>query len=53
MMAHLPCLFNNTQDCLHRLSRKLFVRVVDLPDGKQPDQFDARELQMLLGGTQQ
>ncbi|MDP2896374.1 MAG: CHC2 zinc finger domain-containing protein [bacterium] len=37
-----------TEDCLNRLSRKLFVRAVDLPDGKQPDMLDERELRELL-----
>jgi DNA primase len=35
-------------DCLKRLSRKLFVRTVDLPDGKQPDGLTAQELRELL-----
>jgi len=37
-----------TEDCLKRLSRKLFIRVVDLSDGKQPDMLNERELQELL-----
>jgi flagellar biosynthesis regulator FlaF len=31
-----------------RLARKLWVRVVDLQDGKQPDQLSTPELQELL-----
>jgi DNA primase len=32
-----------------RLVHKLWVRVVDVPDGKQPDELPAEELQALLG----
>ncbi len=31
-----------------RLIRKLHVRIIDLPDGKQPDQLSIEELQLLL-----
>jgi DNA primase len=40
---------NATADCLKRLSRHIFVRVVDLPDGKQPDLLSEMDLQELLG----
>ena len=32
-----------------RLVHKVWVRVVDLPDGKQPDQLSTAELQAVLG----
>src|ERR1035437_1527504 len=32
-----------------RLAHKVWVRVVDLPDGKQPDQLSTAELQAVLG----
>jgi len=32
-----------------RLTRKVWVRVVDLPDGGQPDQLSTEELERLLG----
>jgi DNA primase len=32
-----------------RLAHKVWVRVVDLPDGRQPDQLSTEELQALLG----
>ena len=32
-----------------RLVRRLYVRLVDLPEGKQPDQLSSEELCMLLG----
>lgn len=35
-------------DCLERLSRRMFVRVVNVPEGKQPDQLAEIELQELL-----
>lgn len=31
-----------------RLIYQTFVRVIDLPDGKQPDQLDAEEVKVLL-----
>ena len=31
-----------------RLASKMWVRIVHLPDGKQPDQLKAEELQQLL-----
>ena len=31
-----------------RLMRKVFVRVVDVPDGKQPDELSSGEIQKLL-----
>jgi DNA primase len=31
-----------------RLARKLWVRVADVPEGRQPGQFPAEELQGLL-----
>ena len=36
------------QEISFRLARKTFVRVVDLPDGKQPDQLSSGELKELL-----
>ena len=33
-----------------RLARKVWVRVVEVPDGKQPDQLSTEELRTLLGG---
>jgi len=31
-----------------RLMRKVFVRVAEVPDGKQPDQLSSGEIQELL-----
>ena len=43
---------NNASDEIgKRLSRKVFVKVIDLPDGKQPDQLAAEEIQRLVGGV--
>jgi DNA primase len=33
-----------------RLARRLYVRIVDVPDGKQPDQLSTAELKELLRG---
>lgn len=38
-----------TDECLKRLARRAFVRVIELPDGQQPDQLSAEELQSLVG----
>ena len=38
-----------TSELALRLVRKVFVRVVDVPEGKQPDQLSSKELQKLLG----
>lgn len=38
-----------TAACVERLVRRMFVRVVEVPDGKQPDMLEAGELQGLLG----
>lgn len=38
-----------TEDAARRLARRLWVRVVDLPDGKQPDDFAADELRSMVG----
>lgn len=38
-----------TSDILPRLSRHFFVRVIDLSDGKQPDQLSKEDLLALLG----
>ena len=35
-------------DCLMRLGRQMFVRAVDLPEGKQPDTVSREDLVMLL-----
>ena len=37
-----------TEDCLRRLVRKAWVKVAHVPDGKQPDELTAEELQQLL-----
>ena len=37
-----------TGEITKRLMRKLFVRVVDVPKGKQPDQLSSEEIQNLL-----
>jgi DNA primase len=39
-----------TAENLTRLARKMFVRVVDVPEGHQPDQLSDEELQQLLAG---
>ena len=38
-----------TEDCLRRLSRKLFVKAIDLADGEQPDNLSEERLRVLLG----
>jgi DNA primase len=38
-----------TAECLKRLARRAFVHVIELPDGKQPDQFTTDELRQLVG----
>ncbi len=35
-------------ETLKRLSRKVFVKVIDLPDGNQPDRLAVKEIQKLL-----
>jgi len=40
---------NAAADSLPRLARRLFVRVIDLADGQQPDQLTAEELRELIG----
>lgn len=40
-----------TDDCLKRLARRLFVRAIVLPDGKQPDMLSAEEFEAILGGS--
>ena len=37
-----------TDECLRRLARKLFVRAIALPEGKQPDMLGDVELRELL-----
>ena len=37
-----------TRDCLSRLSGRIFVRAITLPDGKQPDMLTAKEIEHLL-----
>jgi DNA primase len=37
------------QAIAHRLIHRTFVKVVDLPDGKQPDQLSSDELKRILG----
>lgn len=37
-------------DCLDRLSRRVFVKVVSLPQGKQPDMLSTEQLVFLLKG---
>ena len=39
---------NGTDDILLRLGRKVWVKSITLPDGKQPDQMSAEELTSLL-----
>jgi len=34
-----------------KLSHKVWVRVVDVPEGRQPDQLSTEELQALLGAV--
>ena len=38
-----------TEDSLTRLARRAFVRVIELPDGRQPDQFSPEELRLIVG----
>ena len=38
-----------TDECLGRLGRKLWVKAVSIPAGRQPDQLNSEELQALLG----
>jgi DNA primase len=37
-----------TDDCLLRLGRKLWVKVIGLPDGKQPDDLPADVIAELI-----
>ena len=37
-----------TDDCVKRLARRMFVRAVDVPDGRQPDDMTSEELEQLL-----
>lgn len=37
-----------TDDCLHRLGRRLWVKAISLPDGVQPDQLSTEEIQTML-----
>ena len=37
-----------TEDCLERLSRRVFVKAVDLEEGKQPDDLTAEDLRKLI-----
>ena len=37
-----------TEDCITRLVRRVFVKAIFLPEGKQPDMLTAEELQKLL-----
>ena len=32
-----------------RLTKKVFVRVIDLPEGTQPDQLSSEEIEAVLG----
>jgi DNA primase len=32
-----------------RLTHRMFVKVIDLPDGKQPDQLSSEEFKQILG----
>ncbi|MCH8296149.1 hypothetical protein IH992_34150, partial [Candidatus Poribacteria bacterium] len=36
------------RDAAERLTRKMFVRVVDLPDNVQPDKLSSEQIQKLL-----
>jgi DNA primase len=38
-----------TEDCLKRLAKHGFVHVIELPDGRQPDQFSPDELHLIVG----
>lgn len=37
-----------TAECLRRLARRAYVRVVELPDGQQPDSLSEEELRSLM-----
>ena len=37
-----------TEEIVRRLTRKLFVKVIDLPDGVQPDHLSSEELRVLF-----
>lgn len=38
------------EQCLRELSRHLFVKVVELPEGGQPDHLDEKQIRQLLAG---
>lgn len=38
-----------TADCLARLARRAFAHVIELPSGRQPDQFSPEELRLIVG----
>ncbi len=40
-----------TTEIVGRLLRKVFIRVVDVPEGEQPDQLSSEQIQALLGFT--
>ena len=37
-----------TDECLKRLGRRMFVKALELPDGKQPDMLSREEIVLLL-----
>jgi DNA primase len=40
---------NAAAECVTRIGRGIWVRLAEVPDGKQPDQLSSEELQSLLG----
>ena len=42
---------NAAPEIAARLARRLWVRIVALPDGKQPDMLSAAEIEGLLGSV--
>ncbi len=37
-----------TDECLKRLGRRMFVKALEVPDGKQPDMLSREEIVLLL-----
>ena len=37
------------EDCLKRLAKRAFVHLIELPEGRQPDQFSTEELRLIVG----
>jgi len=40
---------NAAAECITRIGRRMWVRLADIPEGKQPDQLSADEIRELLG----